>query len=274
MTTSTLAQAPFTTVAEAQGYFDSRASLYNSRNIAAIMDGYAEDIEIQYGDVPVMFSKNEYEPFVAKRLASFNSYNLKKIVRLVQGNHVVTELDIHWAGEASQGKPRRTRAFEILTFRGAKLAKWEMVSCAHPGNGNPAAVKHPATAAPFETVEQAQAHFDSRASFYNNRDIAAIMDGYEDDIEIHYGELPVMYSKSEFLPVVEKRLASFSSYDLKKTVRFVQRNLVVTELDIRWAGDASQGQPRRTRAFEIVEFRGKRLAKWEMVSCPRPANLP
>lgn len=129
-------------------------------------------------------------------------------------------------------------------------------------------------APPFQTVEEAQTHFDARASLYNERNVAAILDGLEDDAEIHYGNLPVMRGKREFEPVIRKRLASFTSYNLKKTVRLVQGNVVLTELDIRWAGEASQGQLRRTRGFEILTFRGKKLAKWELVSCDWPINLP
>lgn len=130
------------------------------------------------------------------------------------------------------------------------------------------------TTFPFQTIEEAQAHFDSRASYYNERNIEAILAGLEDDIEIHYGEHPVMHGKKEFESFLQKRFASFSSYELKKTVRMIQGNAVLTDLDIRWAGEASQGQPRRTRAFELVTFRGNKLAKWEMVSCARPVNLP
>ncbi|CAN7316391.1 nuclear transport factor 2 family protein [Variovorax sp. LjRoot84] len=134
LTTISTAVPPFQTVEEAQAHFDVRASLYNERNLAAILDGLEEDVEIRYGDLPVMRGKRELEPFIRERLASFTSYNLKKTVRLVQGNVVLTELDIQWAGEASQGQPRRTRGSEILTFRGKKLAKWELVSCDRPGN--------------------------------------------------------------------------------------------------------------------------------------------
>ncbi|WP_447778262.1 nuclear transport factor 2 family protein [Variovorax boronicumulans] len=126
----------------------------------------------------------------------------------------------------------------------------------------------------FRTVEEAQAHFDARANLYNDRNVAAILDGLEDDVEIHYGDLPVMHGKREFEPVIRKRLASFTSYTLKKTVRVVQGNVVLTELDIRWEGEASQGKQHRTRGFEILTFRGKRLAKWELVSCDWPGNLP
>lgn len=127
---------------------------------------------------------------------------------------------------------------------------------------------------PFLTIEEAQAHFDARATLYNERNVEAILDGLENDAEIHYGDLPVMRGKQEFEPVIRKRLASFTSYNLKKTVRLVQGNVVLTELDIRWTGEASNGQPRRTRGFEILTFRGKKLAKWELVSCDRPGNLP
>ncbi|WP_406625231.1 nuclear transport factor 2 family protein [Acidovorax sp. SDU_ACID1] len=135
-------------------------------------------------------------------------------------------------------------------------------------------ITHSAGAPPFLTVEEAQAHFDSRAALYNDRNVEAILDGLEDDAEIHYGDLPVMHGKKAFEPVLRKRLESFTCYHLQKTVRLVQGNVVLTELDIQWAGEASQGQPRRTRAFEILTFRGKKLAKWELVSSPRPPNLP
>lgn len=126
----------------------------------------------------------------------------------------------------------------------------------------------------FESVEQAQAHFDSRASLYNDRDVSAILDGLEEDVEIHYSDLPVIRGRAAFGPVLQKRFDSFTSYNLKKTVRMVQGNQVFTELDIRWAGQASNGEPRRTRAFELLTFKGKKLAKWELVSCPRPSDLP
>ena len=126
----------------------------------------------------------------------------------------------------------------------------------------------------FSTVQEAQAHFDSRAALYNQRNIAAILEGLEDDAEIHYGDLPVIHGKKAFEPILQQRMDAFSFYRLKKTVRMVQGNLVMTELDIEWSSDASDGQVRRTRGFEILTFRGRKLAKWELVSCPRPADLP
>lgn len=125
----------------------------------------------------------------------------------------------------------------------------------------------------FQTIAEAQAHFDSRASFYNKLNIDAILDGLDENIEIHYADLPVMHSRKEFEPVLRKRMASFTHYELKKTVRMIQGNMVLTDLDIKWAGDASNGELRRSRALEIATFRGKKLVKWELVSCPRPANL-
>lgn len=124
----------------------------------------------------------------------------------------------------------------------------------------------------FRTIEEAQSHFDSRASLYNDRNVAAIVAGLADDVEIHYGELPVM-GKQEFEGVLAKRFKDMTEYNLKKTVRFVAGNQVVTELDIRWAGPASNGEKRRTRGLEILTFQGKKLIKWELVSCPRPVNL-
>lgn len=124
----------------------------------------------------------------------------------------------------------------------------------------------------FQSVEEAQSHFDSRASLYNDRNVAAIMDGLADDVEIHYGELPVM-GKKEFEGVLSQRFKDMTEYHLDKTVRFVVDNQVLTELDVRWSGTASNGQPRRTRAFEILTFRGKKIIKWELVSCLRPSNL-
>lgn len=124
----------------------------------------------------------------------------------------------------------------------------------------------------FQTVQEAQAHFDSRASLYNDRNVAAIMDGLADDVEIQYGEMPVM-GKKEFEGALTQRFNEMTEYHLHKTVRFVVDNQVVTELDVRWAGVASQGQPRRTRALEILTFRGKKIIKWELVSCLRPSNL-
>jgi hypothetical protein len=127
---------------------------------------------------------------------------------------------------------------------------------------------------PFQSITEAQAHFDSRANLYNKRDVDAILAGIEDDAEIHYGELPVCYGKKEFEPILRKRMESFTSYHLKKTVRMVQGNMVFTELDIQWASDVSKGELRRTRAFEVLTFNGHKLAKWEMVTCQRPTNLP
>ncbi|WP_454743503.1 hypothetical protein [Cupriavidus necator] len=124
----------------------------------------------------------------------------------------------------------------------------------------------------FQSVEEAQKHFDSRASLYNDRNVAAIIDGLADDVEIEYGELPVM-GKKEFEGVLSQRFKDMTQYHLNKTVRFVVGNQVVTDLDIRWAGAASDGELRRSRALEILTFREKKIIKWELVSCLRPSNL-
>lgn len=95
-----------------------------------------------------------------------------------------------------------------------------------------------------------------------------------DDVEVHYADMPIIRGRAALQEMLAKRFATFTEYHLKKTVRMADGDKIFVDLDIHWTGTASNGEPRRTRAFEVLTFRDGYACKWELVSNPAPVDLP
>jgi len=118
----------FGTLEETQRHFDKRAELYNRRDFDGILNGLSEDIEIHYCDLPVIHGRSEYEKILNDRFSKIIHYDLKKIVRFINGNFICNDLEIDVLTTASDRKQVK-RAIELLTYDDdARIRKWEMVA--------------------------------------------------------------------------------------------------------------------------------------------------
>ena len=135
-------------------------------------------------------------------------------------------------------------------------------------------LKHPPLAR--VTLKEGQKWLEDLIKCWNaeNRDIAAMASFCTSDCETHYGDMPILRSRAEVEKMLETRFSGFTRYHLKKTVRMASENMLAVDLDINWAGSASNGEMRRSRAFEFLTFRDGYVCKWELVSCLAPPDLP
>jgi nuclear transport factor 2 (NTF2) superfamily protein len=97
---------------------------YNAADVGRIVNGYADDVVIRFGDVPEIRGKEEAERFIRARFARIRNYKLKKSLRAVAGDVVGVYWDGAWE-DLKTGKRMEVRGTEFWTVRDGKVAEWE-----------------------------------------------------------------------------------------------------------------------------------------------------
>lgn len=97
---------------------------FGSGNVPAILDGFTDDVVIQFADVPEIHGKADAKKFLNARFSRQKNYQLKKTMRMLQGNMVGNFWDGTWE-DAQTGRRMTGRGTEFWTVVDGKVRLWE-----------------------------------------------------------------------------------------------------------------------------------------------------
>lgn len=112
------------TVEEAARVLQRNEELFAAGAIGEILEGFTDDVVVEFADVPRVEGKRALERFLAARFARQKDYRLHKRLRAVTGNVIIGT----WTGEwedAVTGNVMAGRGSEFLEMRGSCCARWE-----------------------------------------------------------------------------------------------------------------------------------------------------
>jgi nuclear transport factor 2 (NTF2) superfamily protein len=93
-------------------------------DVEAILNGYTDDIVIQFADIPEIRGKVAAEKFLRARFARQRNYRLRKDLRMLEGNMMGNYWDGEWE-DTQTGKTMCGRGTEFWTIRDGKVSLWE-----------------------------------------------------------------------------------------------------------------------------------------------------
>jgi ketosteroid isomerase-like protein len=98
--------------------------LWNRAALPELLDGFTDDITVDFADLPTIKGKRELDRILQARLARQKHYRLKKTLRFVSGNTIVGSWVADWA-DGITGRPMKGKGIEFIEMRDGKCARWE-----------------------------------------------------------------------------------------------------------------------------------------------------
>ena len=91
--------------------------LWNRAALPELLDGFTEDITVDFADLPTIKGKGELD-------ARQQQYRLTKTLRFVSGNTIVGSWVADWI-DGVTGRPMKGKGIEFIEMRDGKCARWE-----------------------------------------------------------------------------------------------------------------------------------------------------
>ena len=110
-------------------------------------------------------------------------------------------------------------------------------------------------------AETAQRWLDQVVAACSTLDPDLILDIFTDDVIADLGAI-VLTGKEQLRPFVRERYSRYTHYDLRKTVRAVAGDLVISDARLSWKSP-EHSTLQHTRAIEILQVRDGRIARWD-----------
>ncbi len=98
--------------------------LISAGDVSEVMKTFTPDVVVRFADFPETHGRAPLEAFLIARFARLKNYRLQKQLRAVSGNVIACYWDAEWE-DGHNGEPMQGRGIELLTMRGAEIAKWE-----------------------------------------------------------------------------------------------------------------------------------------------------
>jgi ketosteroid isomerase-like protein len=98
--------------------------LWNRAALPELLDGFTDDITVDFADLPTIRGKRELDRIIQARLARQKHYRLKKTLRFVSGNTIVGSRVADWT-DGVTGRPMKGKGIEFIEIREGKCARWE-----------------------------------------------------------------------------------------------------------------------------------------------------
>ncbi len=98
--------------------------LLNRAALGEYMDGFTDDIVVDFADLPTIRGKDQLEQIMRARFARQKRYRLKKALRFVFGNTIVGSWTADWT-DGVTGRPMKGKGIEFVEIRDGKCARWE-----------------------------------------------------------------------------------------------------------------------------------------------------
>ena len=98
--------------------------LWNRAALPELLDGFAEDITVDFADLPTIKGKGELDQIIRARLARQQQYRLTKTLRFVSGNSIVGSWVADWI-DGVTGRAMKGKGIEFIEMRDGKCTRWE-----------------------------------------------------------------------------------------------------------------------------------------------------
>jgi nuclear transport factor 2 (NTF2) superfamily protein len=112
------------TFADAEAVLEVAQTLMSAGDIPGIMKTFTNDVVVRFADFPETHGRPALEAFLKARFARQTNYRLQKQLRSVSRNVIVCYWDGEW-DDGANGRQMQGRGIEILTMRGAEIARWD-----------------------------------------------------------------------------------------------------------------------------------------------------
>jgi ketosteroid isomerase-like protein len=97
---------------------------WNRAALPELLDGFTDDITVDFADLPTIKGKGELDQIIRARLARQQQYRLTKTLRFVSGDTIVGSWVADWI-DGVTGRPMKGRGIEFIEMRDGKCARWE-----------------------------------------------------------------------------------------------------------------------------------------------------
>ncbi|BAO94156.1 nuclear transport factor 2 family protein [Caballeronia insecticola] len=104
---------------------------WNTGDIDNYMQGFADDIVVEFADLPRIQGKTDLKAFILARLARQKGYQLKKTLRGVVGSTIICSWTASWT-DSKTGKSMKGRGIEFIEIQKEKCVYWEATFNAWP----------------------------------------------------------------------------------------------------------------------------------------------
>ncbi len=99
---------------------------FRTLDMALIASCFTDDVEVAYNQLEIIRGKEALLSFLTPRYQVLADYQLDKRIVLSQGNTVCVEVSASYR-HRENNKAYQSRIFEVLTFRGELISRWDYV---------------------------------------------------------------------------------------------------------------------------------------------------
>lgn len=122
-----------------------------------------------------------------------------------------------------------------------------------------------------EFTEQAiQAALTQYQELFSQGDVEAIVEGFTDDVRVHYGAHPPFVGKPELRDLLQHRFARMRDYRLSKRLEFISTPRFASSWTGSWV-DAESQVRMNVYGVEILTVRAGRFCEWSAAVTIWPA---
>lgn len=99
---------------------------FRTLDMSLIASCFTDDVVVKYNQLDVIYGKEALLSFLSPRYQTLSDYQLDKTILLTEGNSVCLEVIASYINSESK-KAYRSKIFEILTFNGDLISRWDYV---------------------------------------------------------------------------------------------------------------------------------------------------
>lgn len=99
---------------------------FRTLDMDLIASCFTDDVVVKYNQLDIIYGKEDLLSFLSPRYQVLSDYYLDKEILLEQGDTVCLEVIASYINRAN-GKEYKSKIFEILTFNGDLISRWDYV---------------------------------------------------------------------------------------------------------------------------------------------------
>jgi len=112
------------TIEQATTILAEYQELWNRGAMSELLDGFTEDIIVEFADLPPIRGRKELEQMIQARTARQKGYRLEKTLRCVFGSTIVCSWTAEWT-DGLTGRLMKGKGIEFLQHRDGKCCRWD-----------------------------------------------------------------------------------------------------------------------------------------------------
>lgn len=115
---------PSLTKEQAEAALQRYQQLWNRAALSELLDGFSDDIVVEFADLPIIRGKAELETILRARMSRQRNYRLEKTLRAVVENTIIGTWTADWT-DATTGLAMKGKGIEFIEMRNDKCVRWE-----------------------------------------------------------------------------------------------------------------------------------------------------